>query len=123
MRADLENGGDLALLHALPHQRLVAARAQSQRKGVKQDRLAGAGLAGEHGKPVGEIDIEPVDQDNVADRKSGEHAAGNPVRRLADLLSLKTRMAGTRLVLGPATGRTRVPATVLWIDGSSPVSP
>ena len=70
---DLEHGGHLALLGALPHQRLVAAGAQSQRKGIEQDRLAGAGLAGEHGKPLGEIDVEPVDQDDVADRKSGEH--------------------------------------------------
>ena len=73
LRGDLEGGDDLALLDALAHQRLVAARAQRQRKGVEQDRLAGAGLAGEHGKPVGEIDVEPVDQDDVADGKSGEH--------------------------------------------------
>ena len=71
---DLEHGGHLALLGALPHQRLVAAPAQRQRKGVEQNRFAGAGLAGEHGKAFGEIDVEPVDQDDVADRKSGEHA-------------------------------------------------
>ena len=70
---DVEAGDHLALLDAVAHQRLVAARAQGQREGVEQDRLAGAGLAGEHGKPVGKIDVEPVDQDNVADRKSGKH--------------------------------------------------
>ena len=69
----LEDGDHLALLHALAHQALVAARAQGQRKGVEQDRLAGAGLAGQHGQAVGEIDVEPVDQDDVADRESGEH--------------------------------------------------
>jgi hypothetical protein len=72
---DLEHGSHLALLDPLPHQRLVAAGAQSQCKGIEQDRLTGAGLAGEHGKPGGEIDVEPVDQDDVADRKSGEHGA------------------------------------------------
>src|SRR5665254_6355 len=46
---------------------------QSQREGIEQDRLAGAGLAGEHGKPRGKIDVEPVDQNDVADRESGEH--------------------------------------------------
>ena len=53
----------------------VAARAERQREGIEQDRLAGAGLAGEHGEPAGEIDVEPVDQDDVADGKSGEHGA------------------------------------------------
>ena len=38
---DIEHGGHLALLHALPHQRLVAAAAQSQCESVEQDRLAG----------------------------------------------------------------------------------
>ncbi len=73
---DIEHSGHLALLDALPHQRLVAAAAQSQRESIEQDRLAGAGLAGEHGKAVGKIDVEPVDQDDVADRKSGEHWPG-----------------------------------------------
>ena len=72
---DLEHGGDLALLGAVAHQRLVAAAAQGQREGVEQDRLAGAGLAGEHGKAVGEIDVEPVDQHDVADGEPGEHGA------------------------------------------------
>ena len=58
----------------------VAARAERQREGVEQDRLAGAGLAGQHGKPVGEIDVEPIDQDDVADRKPGEHGLGGPDR-------------------------------------------
>ncbi len=75
---DLEHRGHLALFDPLPHQRLVAARAQSQRKGVKQDRLAGAGLAGQHGKPRGKIDVEPVDQDDVANGKAGEHGALDP---------------------------------------------
>ncbi len=60
-----EHGGDLALLLALADQRGVAARAQSQRKGVEQDGLAGAGLAGQHAKTLGEIEIELVDQDDV----------------------------------------------------------
>ena len=72
---DLEHGGDLALLDAVADQRLVAAPAQRQREGVEQDRLAGAGLAGEHGKAAGEIDVEPVDQHDVADGKPGKHGA------------------------------------------------
>ncbi len=101
----LEGGGHLPLLGAVAHQGGVAARAERQRKGVEQDRLAGAGLAREHGKPVGKIDVEPIDQDDVADRKPGEHGfrrqttefrgrAGG-IHVLADLPSSKTTKAGT----------------------------
>jgi hypothetical protein len=45
---DVEGRRDLTLFHALPHQAGVAARAQSQREGVQQDRFAGARLAGQH---------------------------------------------------------------------------
>ena len=72
---EVKGCGHLPLALALAHQGLVAAPTQRERERVEQDRLAGAGLAGEHGKPVGEIDVEPIDQDDVADRKSGEHGA------------------------------------------------
>ncbi len=75
-RRQVESRGHLALLGALAHQRDVAAGAERQRKGIEQDRLAGAGLAGQHGEAGGEIDIEPVDQDDVADGEPGEHDAG-----------------------------------------------
>ena len=70
---ELEGRGDLALLHPVPHQAGVAARAERQREGVEQNRLAGSGLAGEHRKPAGELDVEALDQNDVADRESDEH--------------------------------------------------
>ena len=72
-RRHVECGRHLSLLGALAHQRGVAARAERQRKGIEQDRLAGAGLAGEHRQAGRKIDIQPVDQDDVADRKPCEH--------------------------------------------------
>ena len=72
---DIEHGGNLALLDPLPNQGLIPPATKGQRESIEQDRLAGAGFAGEHGKPIGEIDIEPVDQHDVADRESGEHGA------------------------------------------------
>ncbi len=69
----VEGGRHLPLLDTLAHQAGVAARPQRQREGVEQDRLAGAGLAREHGKAAGEIDIEPIDQHDVADREPGQH--------------------------------------------------
>jgi hypothetical protein len=42
---------------------------ERQRESVEQDRLAGAGLAGEHRETAREVDVEPVDQHDVADRE------------------------------------------------------
>src|SRR3954465_14151892 len=77
MRArQVEGRGHRPLLCPLAYQCNVAAGTERQRKGVEQDRLAGAGFAGQHGETSGEIDIEPVDQNDVADGKPGEHDAG-----------------------------------------------
>ena len=74
VRLDVERGRHLALLGALAHQARIAAAAERQREGIEQDRLAGAGLAGEHRQPGRIVDVEPVDQHDVADGKTGEHA-------------------------------------------------
>ena len=66
-RRHLPFGGTVA------HQRDIAARAERERKGIEQDRLAGAGLAGEHRETGGEVDVEPIDQNDVADGQPGEH--------------------------------------------------
>ncbi len=67
----LEACGDLALRGAAPDERGVAAGAESERKGIEQDRLAGAGLASEYAQSLPEFEIEPVDQNDVADRQGG----------------------------------------------------
>ena len=72
---NVKRGGDLALLGAGAHEAGVAARTKGQREGVKQDRLACASLAGEHRQAGGKIDIEAIDQDDVADREPGQHQA------------------------------------------------
>ncbi len=69
----VEHRGDLALLRAMPDQARVAAAAERKRKGVEKDGFARAGLAGQHGKPAGKLDIEPFDQDDVTDRKTRQH--------------------------------------------------
>ena len=70
----VEDGRHLALFRAVPHQPAVAAPAERERQGVEQDRLAGAGLAGEHGQTVVQREVEPVDEDDIADRKVNKHA-------------------------------------------------
>ena len=79
---ELEGGGDLALLGAVAHQRRIAARAERQREGVEQDRFAGAGLAGQRGKAGAEIDVQPVDQNDVADGEASQHRIDEVRRRI-----------------------------------------
>ena len=76
----LEHRDHLALFGALAHQRHIAARAERQSESVEQDRFAGAGLAGERGKAGAEIDIQPFDQNDIADGKARQH--GRSLSRL-----------------------------------------
>lgn len=71
---DIEAGGDLAVLGAVADQRGIAAAAERQREGIEQNRFAGAGLAGQHRKATGKLDVEPLDQHDIADRQAGKHA-------------------------------------------------
>ena len=71
---DVERRGHLPLLGAMAHQAGVTARTERERERIEQDRFAGAGFAGEHREAGHEIDVEPLDQHDVADRKAGQHA-------------------------------------------------
>ena len=70
---DVEHGSHLPLRRAMPHKSDVATRAEGKREGVKQDRLAGAGFARQHRKPLCEVDVQLLDQDDVADGKARKH--------------------------------------------------
>ncbi len=69
--ARLEDRRHLALGRALAYERGIATGADGKRKSVEQNRLAGARLAGKHGKTSLELEIELVDQDDVVDRQGG----------------------------------------------------
>ena len=75
VRLDVERRRHLPLLGAVAHQARIAAAAERQREGIEQDRLAGAGLAGQHRQAGRIVDVEPFDQDDVADRETGEHGS------------------------------------------------
>ncbi len=76
----IEDGDHLALRLAGTHQTAVAAPAERQREGVEQDGFAGAGLARENSQPRAEIELQPVDQNDVAYRQMDQHE--NPSRLL-----------------------------------------
>ena len=86
IRRKLERGGDLTVLGAVARQRRVAARAKRERKSVEQDRFAGAGLARKRGKPGAEIDVQPVDQNDVANGKTRQHGMTDSRKRMTDFI-------------------------------------
>ena len=84
--ADLERGRDHRLRLPGADQGAVGARAKRQPERVEQDRLARPGLAGEHAKPGFEIEVERLDQDDIADGKLPKHRAAfepSPAARCA----------------------------------------
>ncbi len=78
-RRRVELGRDLGARAAFAHQRGVAAAAQGQLQRVDQDRLACAGLAGQHREAGLQLHLELADDDHVAKRQAAQHL--NPGRR------------------------------------------
>src|SRR4051794_28239733 len=126
LRLDVKRRGHLPLLGALAHEARVAAAAERKRESIEQDRFAGAGLAGEHREAGRIIDVEPFDQNDVADRETGEHTiaiakyrASCPALCRASTSSFsapKTSMAG------PARAESGIKADarcVLWPAGGT----
>ncbi len=87
----VEGGRHLALLGSLADEAGIAAPAERERKGIEQDRFTGAGFAGEHGQARRKVDVEAVDQDDVSDRKPGQHQGSPWACESRWLLFVRTR--------------------------------
>ena len=74
-RRKLEPGGDRGLIGAAAHQRGVGAHAEREAEAVEEDRLAGPGFTGQHAKSRLELQLQPVDQDDIVDGQLPKHAA------------------------------------------------
>ena len=78
-----EDGGELRALRTRPKLAELEAIAEQQGEGVEQDRLAGAGLAGQHREAAVELEIERFDDDEIADGQEAKHRGSSvsmPVR-------------------------------------------
>ncbi len=76
VRPKLERRADLAKLGAMAHEARLSLSSERQRKSVQQDGFAGARLAGQNGQPAVKLEVELVDQDNVADGEVYQHRSG-----------------------------------------------
>ncbi len=74
----VEFGADLGPSCALAHHAGIAAAAQRELQRVDQDRLAGAGFAGQGGKPAVELDLEFVDDHEIAQGEAAQHLQLTP---------------------------------------------
>ena len=70
---DGEPGGNFGTGGAAAHHPAFGTVAQCQGERVDQDGFAGPGLAGEHGQPGLEIQLDRLDQQVVADGKVRQH--------------------------------------------------
>jgi len=64
----VKHGSHLPLVRAVANQRSVAACAKRKRQRIEQDGFARTGLARKYGQAGLELDVEPFNQDNIADR-------------------------------------------------------
>ena len=78
LRAEVEGRRELGTLGAWPQLAQLETIPQQKGKGVEEDRLAGAGLAGQDREPGPELDIQRVDDDEIADRQQAQHAVSGP---------------------------------------------
>jgi hypothetical protein len=65
--SDRELGRYRGLLRPGAHEPRLRAAAERQTQRIQQDRLAGAGLTGQHAQPRAKGERQPVDQHDVAD--------------------------------------------------------
>ncbi len=76
----VEHGLDERLLGARPHQALLALLAEQQADALREQGLAGAGLAGDDVEPRSELEPRPGDEHEIVDRKFSEHGRARPAR-------------------------------------------
>ena len=70
---DRERRGDFGALGAVTHDFGAGASAGREQQRIDQDRFAGAGLAGEHGQARAELQLDGVDDREVADLNMQQH--------------------------------------------------
>ncbi len=75
---DVEIGAHLGACRAGAHDARVGAAAEGQRERVDEDRLAGARFAGERAEARRKLEVEPIDDDVVANGKRAQHDLLNP---------------------------------------------
>ena len=72
-RDEVEGAGHFGALGAVAHHFGPGAAAGEQLQRIDEDRLAGAGLPGEHGESRAQFELHGVDDGEVTDLQVGQH--------------------------------------------------
>jgi len=81
----VELRGHLGALTPGAHHGRVAAATERQPQRIEQNRLAGAGLAGQRTEAGAEFELESVDDDEVTDGQAAQHGEGGTEREVIEL--------------------------------------
>src|SRR6185437_430096 len=78
---ELERRGDLRPLGAVTDHFRAGAAAGEKLQGIDENRLPRPGLAGEHGEPRAQLELERLDDREIANLQTDEHGAGLQTQR------------------------------------------
>ena len=92
----LKARGDRALVGAGADEPALGPGTEHQPQRIEHDGFTGTGLAGEHGQPTVELEIEPVDQHDVADGQAQQHDRRSAGPRDVAASTQRRRAAATR---------------------------
>ena len=76
VQRQVERGSEFGAFATVAHHRRLGAAAGEQQQGIDQQRLAGAGLAGDHGHARAECDLGLADDREILDVETFQHAGG-----------------------------------------------
>jgi hypothetical protein len=79
VRGHGEAGRHFGALRAVAHGAAVGPSAHRQQQCIHEDRLAGPGLARQHGESRTELDFDALDDREVANLQVAEHGAGQAI--------------------------------------------
>ncbi|AIJ96293.1 DNA repair RecN domain protein [Brucella melitensis bv. 2 str. 63/9] len=69
----IENRRYLSLIGTMAHKRGITTRTKRQRQRIEQNGLTRTGFTRKHGQAAPELDVEPFNQNNIADRQVRQH--------------------------------------------------
>src|SRR5215469_16375861 len=75
--ADSKFGGNRGLIGAVAQKAGLCPFSQGEAERVEENRLSCAGLAGQYAQPRVERQIQPIDQNNLADAQPEQHSSNN----------------------------------------------
>ena len=95
-RGKIEGRGHLPLIAAIAHQTAIAPRTQRQRHGIEQNGFPGAGFTRQHRQAAAKGQVQPLYENNVADRQLNQHGTRQDLAAMLRLMAASQDLASSR---------------------------